>query len=262
MLKISVILPNFNGGKYLEKAIKSFLDQDYNDKELIIVDGKSTDESHQIIERFATLHSNIVWIKELDKGISSAFNIGLQYTSGDIIGFFASDDILIKGILSEIAYMNSWCEFDAIYFDSYLYYKKLNKCILREVPSYEITKLNLLKYGTTVGFESIYFKKHIYEKYRLDENNKYSMDYELYLKILSSEENLLFLKMNTVGVVAIFDDNISSTQENQQRNEAIEVAKKYSEGLNVERFFDQKTQNNHKKLTFIQKCIRKIKSLT
>lgn len=255
-IKISIILPNFNGEKYLSQAINSFIQQDYKSKELIIVDGKSTDRSHNIIENYNKTYSNIIWIKQDDIGISNAFNIGLEYVSGDIIGFLASDDILYKGIFSEIIYNSSWCDFDGIYFDSYLYYKKTNRCILREVPSYEISTLNLLKFGTTVGFESIYFKKHIYDKYKLDEKNKYSMDYELYLRILSFEDDLLLLKINKVGVVAIFDDNISSTFGEAQREETIKVAQKYSEGLNVRRFFDVE-----KKSTLLKRILIKIKSI-
>ncbi|MEP6803989.1 MAG: glycosyltransferase [Flavobacterium sp.] len=255
-IKISIILPNFNGEKYLSQAINSFIEQDYNFKELIIVDGKSTDKSHDIIEKYNKDHSNIIWIKEHDTGISNAFNIGLEHVGGDIIGFLASDDLLFKGIFNEIVYNSNWCDFDGIYFDSYLYYKKTNKCILREVPSYEISKLNLLKFGTTVGFESMYFKKHIYDKYKLDEKNKYSMDYELYLRILSSEDNLLLLKINKVGVIAIFDDNISSTFGDAQREELIKVAQKYSEGLNVHRFFDIEN-----KPTLLKRILNKLKSI-
>ena len=49
---ISVILAVLNGEKYLDRSIKSFLEQDYQDKELIIIDGKSTDNSHSIIENY------------------------------------------------------------------------------------------------------------------------------------------------------------------------------------------------------------------
>ncbi|WP_102980360.1 glycosyltransferase [Chryseobacterium scophthalmum] len=228
MLKISLILPNFNGGKYLEQAIQSFLDQDYYNKELIIVDGKSTDNSHSIIEKFSTVNSNIIWIKDLDNGISSAFNIGYIYSTGDIIGYLGSDDIIYKNLFNNLNYINSWSSFDAAYFNSYTFYINEKKCILRKCPEIEFNIENLLSYGTIVGWQNIYFKKEIYDKYKIDENNKTCMDYEFYLRLCSSE-NLLYIKSDNIATINIFDGNISSDVNGKQIQEAAGVAKKYAE---------------------------------
>lgn len=227
MLKISVILPNFNGSKYLEKAIQSFLDQDYNNKELIIVDGKSTDNSHQIIENLSNSNSNIVWIKEQDKGISSAFNIGYKYATGDVIGYLGSDDMLYKGLFEEINYTNSWSLFDAVYFNSYTFHINEKRCLLRKCPDIEFNLHNLLSYGTIVGWQNIYLKKEIYNKHKIDENNRTCMDYEFYLR-LCSLENLLYIKSDNIASINIFDGNISSDVNGKQMQEAAEVAKKYA----------------------------------
>ena len=159
--KISIIMPNFNGEKHIKKSIDFFLRQDYQHKELIIVDGKSTDRSHEIIHEFTEKNEDIHWLQEEDSGISDAFNKGIDYCEGDIIGYLGSDDLLYKGILEEIAYQSQWCEFDAIYFDSYTYYFKERKCILRKCPELEFSTNNLLSYGTIVGWQDIYFKKYV-----------------------------------------------------------------------------------------------------
>jgi glycosyltransferase involved in cell wall biosynthesis len=225
---ISIIMPNLNGQKYLVKSIESFISQDYVNKELIIVDGKSTDSSHQIIEKYSKTYKEIIWIKEKDKGISDAINIGIDFSSGDIIGFLGSDDILYKGVFDEIAYNNSWCSFDAIYFNSYTHDIKKNKCLLRKCPNMEFTKANILSYGTIVGLQNIFFKRHVYDVYKYDTNNKYSMDYEFYLRI--SKENYCYLYCDKVATINIFDGNISSDITGGQFDESCEVTKKYSNG--------------------------------
>ena len=55
MVKVSVVMPNYNGEKYIGEAIKSVLNQSFNDLELIIVDDASTDNSRKIIDSFETL---------------------------------------------------------------------------------------------------------------------------------------------------------------------------------------------------------------
>lgn len=232
-----MIMPNYNGGKYIRNAITHFLNQNYVNKELIIVDNKSTDESHEIISEFEANGNNIVWLKEDDKGISDAFNKGIDYATGSIIGYLGSDDLLYKNILEEIAYNSEWCDFDAIYFDSYTYFTQERKCILRTCPNLEFNRNNLLSYGTIVGWQDIFFKRSVYDHYRYDVNNKYCMDYEFYLRI--SKENYLCLYVNKVATVNIFDNNISSDLDGKQFLEACEVASKYSEGYEGKIYFSK-----------------------
>lgn len=227
-IKISVILPNFNGGKYLKQAIDSFVNQEYSNKELIIVDGKSTDNSHVIISDYSILYPNVIWIKDEDKGISNAFNIGLNHADGDVVGYLGSDDLIYDKLFEEINYINSWSNFDAVYFNSYTFYVNEKKCILRECPNLEFTFENLLSYGTIVGWQNIYFKKEIYNRNKIDESNKTCMDYEFYLRVCSMEK-LLFIKTNKIGSINIFDNNISLDIDGQQINEAKSVARKYAE---------------------------------
>jgi glycosyltransferase involved in cell wall biosynthesis len=233
--QISIILPNYNGDKYLVQAIESFLHQDLIQKELIIVDGKSTDNSHDIIIDFSEKFKSVKWIKEIDSGISNAFNIGLNYATGNIIGYLGSDDILCKNIFAEIDTINSWSNFDAVYFNSYTFYPKNKKCDLRKCPDLVLNIDNLLSYGTIVGWQNIYFKKLIYDKYKVNENNKTCMDYEFYLEVLSNtKENLLIIKSEIIATINIFDGNISSDTNGDQFKEAVSVATFFAKRLNYE----------------------------
>ncbi len=68
-------MPNYNGGRFIEKSILSFIDNQYTNKELIIFDSKSKDDSHTIIERYSNDLKSIKWLNSgPDRGISEAIN--------------------------------------------------------------------------------------------------------------------------------------------------------------------------------------------
>lgn len=219
-------MPNYNGEKYISKAINCFLSQEYLNKELVVVDGKSTDKSHEIIQSFVEKNKNIIWLKYPDKGISNAFNFALEKVSGEIIGYSGSDDLLSPDILTTINNYANKIDFDVIYFDSYTYLVDENKKILRKCPSIKFNKKNLLRYGTIVGLQDIFFKKYIYDKHKLDEKNKFSMDYEFYLRI--SKENYKYFYTSEIATTNIFDNNISSDKDGVQKEETYGVFKKYA----------------------------------
>tara|TARA_B100000315_G_scaffold185588_1_gene174731 strand:+ start:2584 stop:3441 length:858 start_codon:yes stop_codon:yes gene_type:complete len=207
--KISIILSNYNGEKYITLAIESFFNQEYSEKEIIIVDGKSSDRSHEIINKFSERYSNLKWVQKMDDGISDAINIGLKYCSGDIIMQMGHDDILHDNVFSVIASYSKIIDFDIIYFDSYNYFIQEKRSVLRKCPNIEINRKNLLEYGSIVGGQSTYFKRHVFEKFKFNVKNKYCMDYEFLLTI--SDENYLYFYVPSVGIISICDSNISTT---------------------------------------------------
>ncbi|RAZ60441.1 glycosyltransferase [Campylobacter hyointestinalis] len=192
-VKISLIMPNLNGAKTIKEAILSAVNNKYHNKELIIIDGKSTDESHNIIQEYAKKYNFIKWINVKDNGISDAINIGLDEANGDIIGYLGSDDLLNTETLFKINATKLVVDFDAIYFDSYTYYTSYNIIQLRKCPNVAFNRENLIKYGTLVGLQNIFFSRKIFNKIRYDINNKYSMDYEIYFRILGGGILILFI---------------------------------------------------------------------
>ena len=90
MVKISVILPVFNGEKYIENAVESVLKQNFNDFELIIVNDGSTDKTHCIISSFDD--SRITIINQKNSGPGAARNNALKIARGDYIMFLDADD--------------------------------------------------------------------------------------------------------------------------------------------------------------------------
>jgi len=94
-MKISIVTISYNQASFLEKAIQSVIEQDYKDIEYIVVDPGSTDGSRDIIDKYRTRISRIIY--EPDDGPADGLNKGFSYANGDIYGFLNSDDILLPG---------------------------------------------------------------------------------------------------------------------------------------------------------------------
>lgn len=98
--RISIVVPNYNYGHFLEKTLRSVIEQDYPNLELLVVDGGSTDNSVEVIRK---LEKHIAWwVSEKDGGQSNAINKGLARAGGDIVNWLCSDDLLAPGALRTI----------------------------------------------------------------------------------------------------------------------------------------------------------------
>lgn len=93
----SIVIANFNSGKYLEECILSIITQSIDDFELIIIDGKSQDNSIDIIKKYSNKLS--YWISEKDNGQSDAFNKGFSKAKGEYYFWINADDILLPNSL-------------------------------------------------------------------------------------------------------------------------------------------------------------------
>jgi len=86
---ISIIITNYNYSHFIEDAILSALNQDYPNKEVIVVDDGSTDNSISVIKKF---EPQIALISKLNGGVSTARNVGVNYSRGDYLAFLDADD--------------------------------------------------------------------------------------------------------------------------------------------------------------------------
>ena len=106
MVKLSVIVPVYNVGKYLEEALLSVVNQSFQDIEVICVNDGSTDNSPEILEKFALNDSRIKIFTKTNGGCGSARNFALEKVKGDYIYFFDPDDKLPKETFKK-AYNNA-----------------------------------------------------------------------------------------------------------------------------------------------------------
>ncbi|PIF43414.1 glycosyl transferase family 2 [Chryseobacterium sp. 52] len=92
--KISVIVPCYNQGIYLDECLQSVMDQTFTNWECLIVNDGSTDETEKIAEKWTKKDSRFQYIHKENGGISSARNTGLEKASGEYIQFLDSDDTI------------------------------------------------------------------------------------------------------------------------------------------------------------------------
>lgn len=100
---ISVVIPSFNQARYLERTLKSVIDQEYPRLELMVFDAGSTDGSREIIERYAGNFS--YWQSQPDGGQTAAINQGWKRSLGEVVAWLNSDDAYLPGTL---AFVGTW----------------------------------------------------------------------------------------------------------------------------------------------------------
>ena len=100
--KISIIVPVYNGEKFIKRCLDSLLLQTYSNMEISIVDDGSTDHTMEICREYAEKDGRIVFYHIVNSGVSAARNLGLQYSTGEIIGFVDSDDYVSCGMYGKM----------------------------------------------------------------------------------------------------------------------------------------------------------------
>lgn len=101
MIKLSIIVPSYNQGQFLEETLLSLINQDYPNKEIIVMDGGSTDNSVEVIKKYE--EHITYWQSQKDNGQSDAINSGFRKATGDFVTWLNSDDVILEGSLTKVA---------------------------------------------------------------------------------------------------------------------------------------------------------------
>lgn len=111
MNKVSIIIPVYNGAKYINRCLHGVLNQDYSNLEIIVVDDGSTDETLHILENYK-FDERVKVISKENGGVSSARNVGLQYVTGQFINFIDCDDSVDSHYISCLLepFLNKKCD--------------------------------------------------------------------------------------------------------------------------------------------------------
>lgn len=102
MKKISIVVPIYNVEDSLERCVMSLINQDFDEKEIILVDDGSTDKSRNLAQIFANEFKCVKLYVKKNGGLSDARNYGMNRITGDVLMFVDSDDYLEQNVLSEL----------------------------------------------------------------------------------------------------------------------------------------------------------------
>ncbi len=200
--EVSVIIATYNCVQGLEKTINSYINQKYKEKELIIIDGGSTDGTVDLIKKYK---NNVnYWISKPDKGISDAFNKGVKASKGDFIYFLGAGDFFWKdNVLDKVM--------EGINSDTdMLVCGRINRTTEDGKKLLYTSTLNfkkwMLLYKMGLPHQGLFTNKNFFKKYGLfDLNWKFAMDYELLLRAYKEFPNVV---MKDVVVAAWRDGGV------------------------------------------------------
>lgn len=100
--KVSIIIPVYNAGNYLEECLKSILKQTYKNIEIILIDDGSTDSSGKICDVYSKKDCRIKVIHSINRGVSSSRNTGIKLAQGKYIVFIDSDDYINEDMIEDM----------------------------------------------------------------------------------------------------------------------------------------------------------------
>ena len=181
--KISVITVCYNSEKTIENTIHSVIHQDYNNFEYIIIDGKSTDNTLDIVNQYKDKIDII--ISEKDLGLYDAINKGIQIASGDIIGIINSDDLFNgHNVLSKINESFNINDENEIVYSDVIFFDVNKKKTVRYYSS-KFFKTFLFRFGFQPAHPTFYAKKHLFDKLgNYDIKYRIAADFDLMLRFL------------------------------------------------------------------------------
>ncbi|MCF8295383.1 MAG: glycosyltransferase [Bacteroidales bacterium] len=187
MVKISIITICYNSAHSIADAVNSVLSQTYPNIEYIVVDGKSKDNTVEIIQSFGDRISK--FISEPDKGIYDALNKGVRMATGDVIGFMHSDDLFANDqIIEKVAHLFETNSTQSVYGDLQYVYKTDTNKVLRYWKSGEFS-LQKLRMGWMPPHPTFYVRKSVYDAYGdFQIRYKIAADYDTMLRFLGKHQ--------------------------------------------------------------------------
>jgi glycosyltransferase involved in cell wall biosynthesis len=178
--QISIVTPSYKQAGFIERTMKSVLDQNYPNLEYFVQDGGSQDGTGEILCSYSDRLTG--WESRPDNGQSQAINLGFAKTSGEIMAWLNSDDILFPGSLAYVAsYFNRHPEVDVVYGHRILIDEDDKQIGRWMLPRHEDEVLSWADY---IPQETMFWRRRIWDKAggEIDESFRFAMDWDLLIR--------------------------------------------------------------------------------
>lgn len=178
--KISIVTPSFKQAGFIERTMKSVLDQNYPNLEYFVQDGGSQDGTERILNSYAERLTG--WESRPDNGQSNAINLGFAKTTGEIMAWLNSDDILLPGSLAYVAnYFSRHPKVDVVYGHRILIDEDDKQIGRWMLPRHDDKVLSWADY---IPQETMFWRRRIWEKSggQIDESFRFAMDWDLLIR--------------------------------------------------------------------------------
>lgn len=194
-MKVSVVTPSFNQGKFIERTLRSVASQSGATVEHVVMDGGSTDHTVEVLSRLLPATN---WVSQKDGGQADAVNKGIRRTDGEIIGWLNSDDVYYPGALAKVvSHFEAHPEIDVIY--GMADHIDENDQAFESYPS-EPWNFERLQETCFICQPAAFFRRSVVEQFGLlDDKLHYCMDYEFWLRLGKAGARFSYLEFKLAG---------------------------------------------------------------
>jgi glycosyltransferase involved in cell wall biosynthesis len=174
---VSIIIPTYNSGNTLELCLQSIVRQTYFYKEVVVIDGGSTDRTQQILQQYGERYPFIAYVSEKDSGVYDAMNKGIDKSKGDYLFFMGSDDEFYSDtVLADVFSDESNSGVDFLYGN--VFFKHV-----QQVYSGRSSLEKLVGEQTSICHQAIFYKKNVFDRVgKYDLKYFVHADYDLNVK--------------------------------------------------------------------------------
>ena len=178
---VSIVTPSYNQGGFLDETMRSVLEQDYPNIEYLVVDGGSTDDSLEIIQRYVGRLA--WWVYEPDRGQTDAINKGFARARGEILAWLNSDDTYQPHAISEAAsFLREHPEVGMVYGDANLVDEA--GAIIGKFPARQTDYRRLRRGYVHIPQQAAFFRADLWRQVGpLDPTFYFAMDYDLWVRL-------------------------------------------------------------------------------
>lgn len=231
---VSIITPCFNSAKFIERTIKSVLNQSYKNIEYIIIDGGSNDGTVDIIKKYENKIS--YWSSEPDKGMYYAINKGMYLAKGEVVAYLNSDDIYYPDTLKKvISLFQARSDIDFVYGKLNFINKDDSKLYTLTYPIFNLDLFKSSNYSM-IGQPSSFWKRDLMKKVNyFDVSFTLASDFDFFIKC--GMRGKFFFTPEILAAFRIHSSQLTSRYKIRSQNEIKIIHKRYHHNKFISYFY-------------------------